>query len=543
MAAPGRIVVVGASLAGATAAAVLREEGFEGALTLVGEEPRPPYERPPLSKEYLRGEEPFESALVRPPEFYPEAGIELRTGVRASAIDLDARRVRMDDGDALEFDALLLATGAVNRRLSVPGADLDGVLDLRTVEDADRIRAAASGARRAVVVGMGFIGAEVTASLRRSGLEVTVVEVFSTALERALGPEVGRAIEAIHRDEGAELRFEDGVEAFEGDGRVERVRTVARRRGRMRLRRRRGRGSSGDASWPRRRGSAVDDGVLVDELARTSAPRACSRPATWPAMPIRCRRRPSAWSTGRTRSSRGRRRPGRCSAGASPTREVHWFWSDQYESRIEYAGVHAGHDEVVVRGSIEDVLGSRRSTSTTAGWSAWPRSTGRATSAARRSSSPPGCLPGAMRSVIRRSTCVRWPHEAGHGRPRTDGRQHDDASDPQGPRGGGVRSARRRPASTRPPGAPSPAAVPRGARRRARAPRLVWVMVPAGSDHRVDLTELGERLGRGRHGHRRRELEVHRVAAARGRARGRRHRVPRLRHQRRRSGAWRTATA
>ena len=347
-----RIVIVGASLAGATAAVTLRDAGFDGDVTLVGEEPRPPYERPPLSKEYLRGEEPFERALVRPEEDFATNRIELRTGVRAGSIDTEARRVRLEDGEEIGYDRLLLTTGAVNNRLPVPGADLPGVLDLRTVADADRIREAMAGARSAAVVGMGFIGAEVAASLRTTGLEVTVVEMFSTALERALGPEVGRAVEALHRDRGVDLRFENGVEAFEGDGRLERIRT-----------------STGDpvecdfavvgvgvrpaSELAEAAGIRVDEGVLVDELARTSAEN------VWAAGDVARHAHPLSEVPVRVEHWQNAIKQGEAAARSmlglgEPYGEVHWFWSDQYESRIEYAGVHAGHDEVVVRGSIEE---------------------------------------------------------------------------------------------------------------------------------------------------------------------------------------------
>ena len=209
-------VIVGASLAGATAAITLREESADGTVTLIGAEPEPPYERPPLSKAYLRGEVPFEKALVRPAAFYAEHGIETMFGTRVTRIDPAARFVELEDHRRVPFDALLIATGGRNRRVSIPGGDLDGIYSLRTVQDADRIRAEMIAGRRAVVVGMGFIGSEVAASLRQTGLDVVAIEPSKTPLFRVLGEAVGQAIAELHRAHGVRTIFEDTVAAFEG---------------------------------------------------------------------------------------------------------------------------------------------------------------------------------------------------------------------------------------------------------------------------------------------------------------------------------------
>ncbi|HEX4942663.1 MAG TPA: NAD(P)/FAD-dependent oxidoreductase, partial [Actinomycetota bacterium] len=223
---PRSIVVVGASLAGATAATVLRDEGYDGGLHLIGAEDEPPYERPPLSKELLRGEATLEEALVRPAAWYEEH-VDARFGTRAVQIDTAAREVVLAGGERLPYDRLLVSTGSRNRKLDVPGAGLPGVFDLRYHRDALRIREAATSGARVVCVGMGFIGAEVAASLRSVGCDVTVVEVFETTRYRILGPEIGRVLEGIHRDHGVRMLFSDTVERFEGDGRLERVVTEA----------------------------------------------------------------------------------------------------------------------------------------------------------------------------------------------------------------------------------------------------------------------------------------------------------------------------
>ena len=215
-----RHVILGASLAGATAAITLREEGADGDVILIGAEPEPPYERPPLSKAYLRGEVPFDKALVRPAAFYAEHGIQTMFGTRATRIDPSARVVELEDHRRVSFDALLIATGGRNRPVSIPGVDLDGIYSLRTVQDADRIRAEMIAGRRAVVVGMGFIGSEVAASLRQKGLDVVVIDPSKTPLFRVLGEDVGQTIAKLHRDHGVRMIFEDTVAAFEGTRRV-----------------------------------------------------------------------------------------------------------------------------------------------------------------------------------------------------------------------------------------------------------------------------------------------------------------------------------
>jgi 3-phenylpropionate/trans-cinnamate dioxygenase ferredoxin reductase subunit len=203
-------VIVGAGLAGGGAAATLREEGFDGRVVLIGAESQPPYERPPLSKEYLRGESPFEQTLVQPPDFYGENDIETRFSARVTRVDTAGKAIELDNAESVPYKALLLATGARNRRFPIPGLDLGGIYDLRTVADSDRIRAESAPGQRAVVVGMGFIGSEVAASLRQSGVEVAVVDRNTVPLRRVFGEEVGRVVEGFHRDHGTTRRHQCG---------------------------------------------------------------------------------------------------------------------------------------------------------------------------------------------------------------------------------------------------------------------------------------------------------------------------------------------
>jgi 3-phenylpropionate/trans-cinnamate dioxygenase ferredoxin reductase component len=345
-----RIVIIGASLAGARAAAVLREEGFDGEVQLIGDERQPPYNRPPLSKGYLRGQERFEDQLVHPVAYYAEHDIQLRLGIRATGIDPARKRVELEGGEHVGYDRLLVATGGRNRALSVPGADLDGIFQLRTVEDCDRIRAAARSGRRAVVIGLGFIGSEVTASLRQLGVEITAVEGHPVPLARVLGKEVGEVLAAIHRDKGVELVLEDSVAAFEGAGRVERVRTEKGRRLECDLVIA-GIGIAPNSELLAAAGAAVDNGVLVDERCRTSLPDVYAAGDVANHLhPIFGRLRVEHWNNA---FQQGRAAARSMLGHEEPYDYLHSFWSDQYEHVIEYIGFAANWDALVFRGRTE----------------------------------------------------------------------------------------------------------------------------------------------------------------------------------------------
>src|SRR5215210_1381035 len=223
-------VIAGAGLAGAKAAETLRDDGFDGRLLLIGAEAERPYERPPLSKEYLRGEVGREKVYVHDERFYADHDIELRQGRTAVRLDTSAGALELDDGERLRFERLLIATGAEPRRLGIPGGELEGVLYLRSVEDSDALRERLHGASAVVVVGAGWIGAEVAASARQRGLDVTVMDPTSVPLERVLGAELGALYRDVHTDHGVRMLMGTGVEAFEGDAAVERVLTSDGRR-------------------------------------------------------------------------------------------------------------------------------------------------------------------------------------------------------------------------------------------------------------------------------------------------------------------------
>jgi len=344
------VVIVGASLAGGTAAATLRDEGFDGRVVLVGAEPELPYERPPLSKGYLKGETPREKLLVRPEAFWAEHDVALELGTSATGIDAAARRLELAGGRRLRYDRLLVTTGGRNRRLRVPGAGLPGVLDLRTIGDSERIREAAAAGTRAVVVGMGFIGSEVAATLRQLGLEVVCVEPFAVPLERVLGPVVGGAIAELHREHGVVARYGEGVEAFEGDGRVERVVTSSGERVECDFAVV-GVGIEPAVEIVAGTGVEVSDGIVVDELCRTSVE------GIWAAGDVARHRHP-LFGLIRVEHWRNAIEQGAAAARSllgkgAPYADVHWFWSDQYDANIQYAGHHTTWDELVVRGSLE----------------------------------------------------------------------------------------------------------------------------------------------------------------------------------------------
>jgi 3-phenylpropionate/trans-cinnamate dioxygenase ferredoxin reductase component len=344
-------VIIGASLAGATAATTLREEGADGSVILIGAEREPPYERPPLSKAYLRGEAPFEKSLVRPLEYYKEHDIETMLGTRAIRIDSSAHMVDLEDHRRVSFDALLIATGAHNRRISIAGGDLEGIYSLRTVQDADRIRAEMVAGRRAVVVGMGFIGSEVAASLQQTGVQVTTIEPAKTPLFRVLGEEVGGAIADLHRAHGVQTIFEDTVAVFEGKTRVDHVVTKAGRHLECDFVVA-GIGVEPAVEILEGSGIHVDNGVVVDKYCQTnvSGIYAAGDVANHYHPTFDRQIRVEHWQNAiKQGAAAARNMLGR----QVPYDEIHWFWSDQYDANLQYAGYHTRWENLVVRGRLD----------------------------------------------------------------------------------------------------------------------------------------------------------------------------------------------
>ena len=341
-------VIVGASLAGAKAAETLRAEGFDGRVMLVGTEAERPYERPPLSKEYLRGEAARETVYVHPESYYGEHDIELRLGRAAVELDPARRELVIDDGERLRYDRLLLTTGAEPRRLAIPGGQLDGVLYLRTVGDSDALRNRLDRGGSVVVIGAGWIGAEVAASARQRGLDVTVVAPHAVPLERVLGTEVGSIYRDIHSDHGVRMLLGAGVEALEGDTAVERVRTTDGRTLECDF------VVAGVGVQPRTQLAAqatlaVDNGILVDEHLRTSVPDvlAAGDVANAHHPHYGERIRVEHWANAlyqgpvAARSMLGQ---------AAVYDRLPYFFSDQYDVGMEYSGYARRWDRVVLRG-------------------------------------------------------------------------------------------------------------------------------------------------------------------------------------------------
>lgn len=346
----GTVVVVGGGLAGASAAFALRDGGHDGQVVLIGDEPVAPYERPPLSKGYLQGADPFESALVRPPADYETSGIDLRLGRRAVTLDPATRRLNLDDGETLSYDALILATGSKARRLDIPGADLPGLLYLRSVADADALRSAALAADRIVVIGGGWIGSEVAASLRQLDRGVTIISDTERPLERVLGPEVADVYLHLHLDHG--VRIVRGMATrLEGAGRVERVvledgtgieagLVVA------------GIGAIPRIKLAQRAGlTMAEGGVAVDEYLRTSVPSIHAAGDIAAAWHPRYGRhiRIEHWDNAKRQ---GAAAAANILGAEKPYTRTPYFYSDQYDLGMEYRGFAPQWGQVVTRGDL-----------------------------------------------------------------------------------------------------------------------------------------------------------------------------------------------
>lgn len=342
------VVIVGASHAAAQAVDSLRREGHTGRMLLVGDEPQLPYQRPPLSKKYLSGELPPERLWIRPAAFYEQQGCELMLGRRVTAIDRRAGTVALEDGTRLDYGRLLLATGSRARTCEVPGADLPGIHSLRTLGDVDAIRAGIASGRRVVIVGAGYIGLECAASLVKLGLAVTVLEMADRVMSRVVAPEMSEFYAAEHRAHGVDVRLGQRVLAFEGSGRVAAV------------------ACDGGVRYPAdlvivgigivpnvelaaEAGIECDNGIAVDRHCRTSDPRVyaigdcASHPSPRYGRRIRLESVDNAFEQAKTAAAN------LCGRAVVHDR-VPWFWSDQFELKLQIVGLSQGYDRVILRG-------------------------------------------------------------------------------------------------------------------------------------------------------------------------------------------------
>ncbi len=345
------LLIVGGGLAGAKAAEAARSGGFEGRVVLVGEEARPPYERPPLSKSILRAEADPDSSQVHDSGYYAEHNIELITGEDVTGLDVAARRAHLGSGDSITYDAVVLATGATPRPLGLPGAHLDGVHYLRTVDQSVRLHEAIEKAGRVAVIGAGWIGSEVAASARQMGAEVVLIEPLKTPLYRVLGAEVGGIFAALHAEHGVHLRVGVGVTELRGglaveevvlaDGRVEAADVVVA-----------GVGVDPNVHLAVAAGLAVDNGIIVDENLQSEAPGVFAAGDVADAWHPHFQRRLRVehWANALNQGA---------AAGVNATQDpepytrLPYFFSDQYDLGMEYVGYATGEDEVIIRGDRE----------------------------------------------------------------------------------------------------------------------------------------------------------------------------------------------
>jgi len=342
------IVVVGAGQAGGWVAKTLRAEGFGGRIVLVGDEPHPPHERPPLSKAVLAGEAAPESTHLFKTEEFARLALDFRPRARVAAIDRASKRVTLDSGEVIPYGKLVLCTGSRVRKLGVPGADSPRVLYLRTIDDAAGLRARLGGGARLVVVGAGWIGLEVAATARKGGASVIVIEALDRVCARAVPAEVSRHLEALHRRHGVELVLGQGVKAIEATGDRAAVALADGRR------------IDGDAvvvgigivanvELAREAGLAVENGIVVDDQGRTSDPDIFAA-GDCANMPLAClgrRVRLESWANAQNQAI--------AVANAVLGQDVRydelpWFWSDQYDLNLQILGLPAAWPEPVVRG-------------------------------------------------------------------------------------------------------------------------------------------------------------------------------------------------
>jgi 3-phenylpropionate/trans-cinnamate dioxygenase ferredoxin reductase subunit len=343
------VVIVGAGHAGGTAAALLRQYGWEGTITLVGEEPIPPYQRPPLSKAWLKGETDADSLMLKPESFYAGAGIDLILGVRALSIARSARTVSLDDGRTLSYETLILATGARARTLPIPGADLLGVMSLRSAADAETLKASLGPGRRLAVIGGGYIGLEAAASGRALGADVVVIEREASILARVAREPLCSFLTSYHRARGVAFEVGATVEAFEGegghvtgvrlgDGRVIGCDAVLVGVGLVR-----------NDELAREAGLECVNGVVVDGHARTGDAHVFAiGDVTHRPMPLYDR---MFWLESVANALEQAKQAAAAIVGRpSPPHEVTWNWSDQYDLKLQFAGLPFDAEDILVRG-------------------------------------------------------------------------------------------------------------------------------------------------------------------------------------------------
>lgn len=347
-----QVVIAGAGHGAGQVVATLKQQKFDGHIVLIGDEPYLPYQRPPLSKKFLAGEMPPERLYFKPASFYDDAQIEQRLGTRVESINREDSSVSCSDGTSVHFDKLVLATGSRVRRVQVPGSELDGIHYLRGIADVKAIRADIETARQLVIIGAGYIGLEVAAVARQLGLDVTVVEMAERVMSRVVSPEISAFYQQQHKEHGVHLLLSTGLESFHGDGRVQSVTctdgqylladlVVV------------GVGIVPNTELAEAAGLDTNDGIVVDDRCQTSAENIyaigdCTRhPSATYRRSLRLESVHNALEQAKTAASN-------ICGVASHYAQVPWFWSDQYDLKLQIAGLSQGYDDIVLRGSSEE---------------------------------------------------------------------------------------------------------------------------------------------------------------------------------------------
>lgn len=341
-------IIIGASHAAAQLAPSLRQEGWEGKIIVIGDEPYLPYHRPPLSKAFLAGDQTAEGLLIRKQPIYDKNDIEFKLGTRVESINRSHKNITLTNGEVLSYDKLALCTGSRVRTVSLPGVDLEGIHYLRDISDVEAIKGDVASGKSAVIVGGGYIGLETAASLKKQGMNVTVLEMAPRVLARVTAPELSEFYTRVHSDEGVTIKTGIAVSGFEGDGRVQRVACAD--------------GSSFDADLvvigvgivpnvelAEAAGLTVENGVVVDEFARTNDPDivaagdVTNHPNDLYGIRLRLESVPNATDQAKSAAA--------SICGKDKVyRSLPWFWSDQYDLKLQIAGLSQGYDEVVIRG-------------------------------------------------------------------------------------------------------------------------------------------------------------------------------------------------
>lgn len=342
------VVIIGAGHAAGQVAASLRQDGHEGPIIMLGDEPFIPYQRPPLSKQYLSGEQAIDRVYLRPQKFYDDKHIDVRTGVTVDRIDRSAKTVHTTAGDTIGYDDLIIATGSRARTLNIAGSDLEGIHYLRTVTDVDAIRSEMAAGKKLVIVGAGYIGLECAASCVKLGLGVTVLEMAPRVMSRVVAPEMSAFYQAEHALRGVDLRLNTTVSAFEGGARVTAVVCSDGSRVPADLVIV-GIGIVPNVELAAEAGIACDNGIAVDEYCRTSDPKVyaigdcCSHPSPHYGRRIRLESVDNAFEQAKTAAANICGRQVRHD-------KIPWFWSDQYDHKLQIVGLSQDYDRVVLRG-------------------------------------------------------------------------------------------------------------------------------------------------------------------------------------------------